>query len=356
MVRPGQENFPVASRLLGARRRDAARALRLRAPGRRRRRRGRGATAPRCSTGSRASSTALRGATAASHPVMMRGSGAPSRAALPDGPFRRLIEANRRTRHVTRYATFDELLGYCRPVGRPGRPAGPPRLRRGHARADRALRPDLRGPPGYRAPAGRGRGPGAGPRLHARRRTSRRSAAAMTTSPPPRRPSRPHADRVRGHARPHRCSSAARRCSHAAPGAPRLAVAGFVAGGRGGARSPAMDEPGSDVLGRRSRPARRPRAARIAALTRPRDPARLEDRATRYRQLRAGDGQEAAQLLSTGSACCRRPSAARCAPCTRSPARSTTSATATCRRAQARAALAGDAAARLDERRRRAAR
>jgi squalene synthase HpnC len=40
---------------------------------------------------------------------------------LPDAAFRRLIEANRRDQTVTRYETFDELLGYCQlsaaPVG-----------------------------------------------------------------------------------------------------------------------------------------------------------------------------------------------------------------------------------------------
>jgi squalene synthase HpnC len=41
--------------------------------------------------------------------------------AIPPDPFRRLIEANRRDQKITRYRTFDELLGYCRlsadPVG-----------------------------------------------------------------------------------------------------------------------------------------------------------------------------------------------------------------------------------------------
>jgi squalene synthase HpnC len=40
---------------------------------------------------------------------------------LPDQPFRRLIEANRRDQSVTRYETFEDLLGYCQlsaaPVG-----------------------------------------------------------------------------------------------------------------------------------------------------------------------------------------------------------------------------------------------
>ena len=40
---------------------------------------------------------------------------------LPEGPFRRLVEANRRDQTVARYETFDDLLGYCElsaaPVG-----------------------------------------------------------------------------------------------------------------------------------------------------------------------------------------------------------------------------------------------
>ena len=42
--------------------------------------------------------------------------------AIPAEPFRMLIQANRQDQSVSRYATFDELLGYCRlsanPVGR----------------------------------------------------------------------------------------------------------------------------------------------------------------------------------------------------------------------------------------------
>jgi squalene synthase HpnC len=44
-----------------------------------------------------------------------------ARRRLPAGPFLRLIEANRQDQRVSRYATFDELVGYCRlsanPVG-----------------------------------------------------------------------------------------------------------------------------------------------------------------------------------------------------------------------------------------------
>jgi squalene synthase HpnC len=40
---------------------------------------------------------------------------------LPEGPFRRLVEANRMDQAVTRYETFNDLLGYCQlsaaPVG-----------------------------------------------------------------------------------------------------------------------------------------------------------------------------------------------------------------------------------------------
>lgn len=42
--------------------------------------------------------------------------------ALPEEPFRRLVAANLQDQHVTRYGTWDELLGYCalsaEPVGR----------------------------------------------------------------------------------------------------------------------------------------------------------------------------------------------------------------------------------------------
>jgi squalene synthase HpnC len=55
------------------------------------------------------------------HPVMRRLQAAVGACALPDEPFRRLIEANRRDQVVSRYETFDELLGYCHlsaaPVG-----------------------------------------------------------------------------------------------------------------------------------------------------------------------------------------------------------------------------------------------
>lgn len=57
----------------------------------------------------------------ASHQLMARLAGTVYDCRLPPEPFRRLIEANRRDQLVTRYDTFDQLLDYCRlsaaPVG-----------------------------------------------------------------------------------------------------------------------------------------------------------------------------------------------------------------------------------------------
>jgi squalene synthase HpnC len=47
------------------------------------------------------------------HPVMRALQATVRECALPDLPFRRLIEANRRDQVVTSYDTFDELLAYC---------------------------------------------------------------------------------------------------------------------------------------------------------------------------------------------------------------------------------------------------
>lgn len=58
----------------------------------------------------------------ATHPVLTRLSTTLETVALPDGPFRDLIQANRQDQVVKRYSTFEELEGYCRlsanPVGR----------------------------------------------------------------------------------------------------------------------------------------------------------------------------------------------------------------------------------------------
>jgi squalene synthase HpnC len=55
------------------------------------------------------------------HPVMQTLGTTVHDCDLPEQPFRRLLEANRRDQAVTRYTTFEELLAYCRlsatPVG-----------------------------------------------------------------------------------------------------------------------------------------------------------------------------------------------------------------------------------------------
>jgi squalene synthase HpnC len=55
------------------------------------------------------------------HPLMQTLSATVEECALPIGPFQRLIEANRMDQIVTRYESFDQLLDYCQlsaaPVG-----------------------------------------------------------------------------------------------------------------------------------------------------------------------------------------------------------------------------------------------
>ena len=56
-----------------------------------------------------------------SHDVMRRIVPTVARYAIPDAPFRALINANRQDQRVSRYATFDDLVAYCElsanPVG-----------------------------------------------------------------------------------------------------------------------------------------------------------------------------------------------------------------------------------------------
>lgn len=58
---------------------------------------------------------------AAEHPTMRALAAAMRPSPLPEAPFRALVQANRQDQVVTRYETFNQLLGYCRlsaaPVG-----------------------------------------------------------------------------------------------------------------------------------------------------------------------------------------------------------------------------------------------
>jgi squalene synthase HpnC len=55
------------------------------------------------------------------HPLLQRLAPTVRACGMPRGPFARLIEANRRDQSVAAYASFDELVGYCKlsanPVG-----------------------------------------------------------------------------------------------------------------------------------------------------------------------------------------------------------------------------------------------
>jgi squalene synthase HpnC len=121
MAQAGSENFPVASYLLGRQQRAHLLAIY-------------GFARLVDDIGDEASGDRLAlldwlegdldriyGAGVPEHPVMRELAPTVADCALPAGPFRRLIEANRQDQRVTRYDTFDELLAYCQlsaaPVG-----------------------------------------------------------------------------------------------------------------------------------------------------------------------------------------------------------------------------------------------
>ena len=96
------------------------------------------ATGWRCSTSSSASSTPRV------HPVMRALARTVRECALPREPFLRLIEANRHDQVVTQLRHVRRAARLLPAVGRAGRRAGPARVRRRDAGADRALGQDLR--------------------------------------------------------------------------------------------------------------------------------------------------------------------------------------------------------------------
>jgi squalene synthase HpnC len=192
------------------------------------------------------------------HPVMRALAPTVAACDLPDGPFRRLIAANRRDQEQSRYATWDELMAYCEqsaaPVGELVLGVFGAATAENVARSDRIC---------------------AGLQVvehlqdvgedHARGRIylpaedldrfacTEADLAAPTASPALRALLAFEAER------------AAALLAHGAPLArrlaprPRLAVAGFVAGGR--AALAALRRAGFDVLGARPRPAGRTVAA-----------------------------------------------------------------------------------------------
>ena len=64
------------------------------------------------------------------HPVLFALQQTIARRAMPAQPFLDLIEANVQDQRVKRYRTWDELIGYCTPLGCAGRADGAARLRR----------------------------------------------------------------------------------------------------------------------------------------------------------------------------------------------------------------------------------
>ena len=137
----------------------------------------------------------------------------------------------------SRTQTFDELVDYCDAVGQPGRRARAARLRRRDARPDRALRPRLHRAAARRALAGRRRGLRGAAASTCRPRTWRRFGVAdADLGAAATRRGAARADGVRGR------RGRATLLDEGAPlvgtlrGRARIAVAGYVGGGRANAR------------------------------------------------------------------------------------------------------------------------
>ena len=240
-------------------------------------------------------------------------------------------------RHVRRAA------GLLRAVGQPGRPAGAAGVRRAPTPGPGgAVRPGLHRAAGHRALPGRRRGPRAPGGSTCRWRTSTGSASRSTDLDAA-TPSRPLRRLVAFEA-----ERAAELLAAASPllgelrGWARLAVAGYVAGGRAAVDALRRADCGGAARASAGPPARRPRAELVEPC-RPRGRGRGGVNGTvaeAYDVCASDHAGRRPATSSTASACCRPTSAARCAPCTRWPGASTTSATATCRLATKAAALA----------------
>ena len=202
----------------------------------------------------------------AEHPLLVRLQATVRECALAREPFVRLIEANRVDQRVGRYQTWEQLRRLLRAVGRSGGRARARRLRRRHARADRAVELDLHGAAADRALPGRAprTSPAVGStcRLEDLRRFGCADAdlAADHASEPLREVLAFEVARARG------------LLADGAPligslrGRPRLAVAAFVAGGR--AALDAIERARYDVLAGPPRAGRARRALALAATLR----------------------------------------------------------------------------------------
>jgi squalene synthase HpnC len=121
MAQAGAENFPVASRLAG--RGAAAHLLAIYGFARLVDDLGDAAEGDRLALLDHVEDQidAIFGGEAVEHPLLGRLAATVEACRLPIDPFKRLVQANRQDQLVSRYETFDELLGYCRlsaaPVG-----------------------------------------------------------------------------------------------------------------------------------------------------------------------------------------------------------------------------------------------
>jgi squalene synthase HpnC len=193
------------------------------------------------------------------HPVMCELAGTVAECRLPDQPFRRLIEANRRDQLVNRYESFDELLGYCQlsaaPVGElvlhVFGAATPERIERSDRICDALQIVEHLQDVGEDYARGRVYLPsedmarfGCGERLLglSATMTPLRDLLAFET------------------ARARSLLAAGAPLARTLPLRPRFAVGGFVAGGR--AALDALERAGYEVLGARPRPTRRSFARR----------------------------------------------------------------------------------------------
>jgi squalene synthase HpnC len=120
MAQAGKENFPVASLVLGRRRRHL---MAIYGFARLVDDIGDEITADRTQAlnSLEAELDTIYGGGRPTHPVMVTLSDTIKACNLPKAPFTRLIEANRQDQTVTRYDTYEQLLDYCRlsaaPVG-----------------------------------------------------------------------------------------------------------------------------------------------------------------------------------------------------------------------------------------------
>ena len=122
MARAGGENFPVASRLLGARLRDSL--LAIYGFARLVDQVGDEVTCDRLALLDwlDAEIDRIYAGEMPNHPALRRMAVVARESEIPAEPLHRLVEANRVDQTVSSYATFDDLLGYCAlsadPVGR----------------------------------------------------------------------------------------------------------------------------------------------------------------------------------------------------------------------------------------------